>query len=112
MGHLTICNETSDPCIKLQGIFPLTHTQANTKTHLSKIPPECYQQTEGQYLMASTRILNSETPDGDLMKMVIIISLMMIISVKTAESYNNVRLETRSVRAGENFHSFSVEDWR
>jgi|DeetaT_6_FD_contig_81_25426_length_861_multi_3_in_0_out_0_2 hypothetical protein len=46
------------------------------------------------------------------MKMVIIISLMMIISVKTAESYNNVRLETRSVRAGENFHSFSVEDWR
>jgi hypothetical protein len=45
------------------------------------------------------------------MKMVII-SVMMIVSVKAAKSYNNVRLETRSVRAGENFHSFSVEDWR
>jgi hypothetical protein len=45
------------------------------------------------------------------MKMVII-SVMMIVSVKAAKSYNNVRLETRSVRAGEIFHSFTVEDWR
>jgi len=45
------------------------------------------------------------------MKMVII-SVMMIVSFKAAKSYNNVRLETRSVRAGENFHSFTVEDWR
>jgi hypothetical protein len=46
------------------------------------------------------------------MKMVIISLMMMIVSVKAAWSYNNVRLETRSVRAGENFHSFAVEDWR
>jgi len=45
------------------------------------------------------------------MKMVMM-RIMMIILIKAAESYNNVRLETRSVRAGENFHSFTVEDWR
>jgi len=45
------------------------------------------------------------------MKMVMM-RIMMIILIKTAKSYNNVRLETRSVRAGENFHSFTVEDWR
>merc|ERR1711974_412917 len=31
---------------------------------------------------------------------------------KAAKSYHNFRLETRPVRAGENFHSFTVEDWR
>jgi len=45
------------------------------------------------------------------MKMVMM-RIIMIILIKAAKSYNNVRLETRSVRAGENFHSFTVEDWR
>jgi len=44
--------------------------------------------------------------------MEMVMRMIMVISIKAAKSYNNVRLETRSVRAGENFHSFSVEDWR
>jgi len=45
--------------------------------------------------------------------MVMMRIIMIIILIKAAlELQNNVRLETRFVRAGENFHSFTVEDWR
>jgi len=46
------------------------------------------------------------------MKMVMMKSIMIILIKAALELQNNVRLETRFVRAGENFHSFTVEDWR
>jgi len=112
----------------LQGIFLLTNTHKQTHKYTLQMKAKktlqnvTNKQKDNIYIMALTlpKTMRHRMKAGALMRMVMmrIIIIILIKAAKSykncynAKSYNNVRLETQSVRAGENFHSFTVEDWR